>query len=61
MPCVIDAHAMLGHAGLDDLPIADVAAGCPRRSRSWPCRPADDTAAAAGLIRDIPNLSEDQP
>ena len=50
MPCVIDTHAMLGHAGLD-LRIAR-GAGCPRRAGPGHAGPT----TPAGLIRDIPNL-----
>ena len=57
MPCVIDAHAMLGHAGLDDLPDRRRGARVPEaKPVLGHAGPADDTAAAAGLIRDIPNL-----
>ena len=40
MPCVIDTHAMLGHAGLDDLPDRRRRApGARGEAGPWPCRP----------------------
>ena len=56
MPCVIDTHAMLGHAGSTTSRIANVARRVPEaKPVLGHAGPADDTAAAAGLIRDIPN------